>query len=203
LSRSPHTRNVFVRLSSPFLLELRLFFSHPQAKTLARETSFSSPGAAFSAATNSFSSFASEPRLQPQPSQALNLSTLSRWTRKLGELVDVCQTALEEAKPATPEPVDDGSTLEIAMLEQERDLLAADFEALKAEVAVVRRILSFLTLVRDVLTFNNVYSSSTRKSKLAMPSPPRRKRTPNICKSTPRCVRRRRRCLLFVTLLLL
>lgn len=112
--------------------------------------SFSSPGGAFTSATNSFSSFGSEPRAHAPPnppshSHTLDLSVLSRWTCKLGELVEACQTVMDEAeeekrrKPSTPEPVEDAAAaLEVAMLEQERDLLAADLEALKEEAAAVR-----------------------------------------------------------------
>ncbi|GAA5850949.1 hypothetical protein JCM8547_009139 [Rhodosporidiobolus lusitaniae] len=119
LSRSPHTRNVF-------------------AKTLARDPSFSSPGNNFTA-PSPFSTF-SEPRL-PASSQAehgIDLSVLSRWTRKLGELVAACEAALNEAAAKPPSPTEEQSTaLEMAMLQQERDLFAADFAALKEEAATL------------------------------------------------------------------
>ncbi|BGP13295.1 hypothetical protein JCM10213v2_001214 [Rhodosporidiobolus nylandii] len=109
LSRSPHTRNVF-------------------AKTLG-DPSFSSPGASLSR-PSPFSTF-SEPR-SSTVDHNIDLAVLSRWIRKLPELVDACE-ALANEKPPTPEP-SDGSELEVAMLEQERDLLAADLAALKEEV---------------------------------------------------------------------
>ncbi|GAA5984437.1 hypothetical protein JCM11641_000137 [Rhodosporidiobolus odoratus] len=109
LSRSPHTRNVF-------------------AKTLG-DPAFSSPGRPFHN-PSVFTTF-SEPRARPDTS--IDLSVLSRWTRKLGELVEACEVLID-AKPPSPES-DHGSALEVAMLEQERDLLAADLAAVKDEVA--------------------------------------------------------------------
>ncbi|GAA5826318.1 hypothetical protein JCM11251_007252 [Rhodosporidiobolus azoricus] len=109
LSRSPHTRNVF-------------------AKTLG-DPSLSSPSHTFNRSTP-FATF-SEPRRPTE--QNVDLAVLSRWTRKLAELADACEEELA-AKPTTPEPMaDDGSALEVAMLEQERDLLAADLVAIKEE----------------------------------------------------------------------
>ncbi|GAA5912911.1 hypothetical protein JCM6882_009511 [Rhodosporidiobolus microsporus] len=113
LSRSPHTRNVF-------------------AKTLG-DPSFSSPIKTFNE-PSPFATF-SEPRRPTE--QNIDLAVLSRWTRKLNELIEACEEALN-AKPPSPEPVaDDGAALEVAMLEQERDLLAADLAAIKEEAGTL------------------------------------------------------------------
>ncbi|GAA6000756.1 hypothetical protein JCM10207_004640 [Rhodosporidiobolus poonsookiae] len=120
LSRSPHTRNVF-------------------AKSLG-DAAFSSPGAVFSG-SNAFTTF-SEPRARPAEPK-IDLAHLSRWVRQLADLVETCEAAAnaaaaaaaDAAKPPSPDPVNDGAALELAMLEQERDLLAADLAALKEELS--------------------------------------------------------------------
>ncbi|GAA6043638.1 hypothetical protein JCM8097_000848 [Rhodosporidiobolus ruineniae] len=144
LSRSPHTRNVF-------------------AKSLADAPSLSSPAAAFSPSA-AFAAFGSEPRPRPSATASsehnIDLTVLSRWTRTLGELVDACEVALreaEEAKPATPEPVpDESSALEVAMLEEERDLIAAELEALKKDAKALIELEASTRQSLELSTHENV-----------------------------------------------
>lgn len=88
-----------------------------------------------------------------RPRHKIDVQILADWTRKLADLVDAAQaqTAAVEAaasKPRTPSPapVNDagGSALEMEMLEQERDLLAAELAALKEEAKTVRSVLSLV-----------------------------------------------------------
>ncbi|GAA6004106.1 uncharacterized protein JCM10292_005886 [Rhodotorula paludigena] len=116
LTRSPQTRNVF-------------------GKALQSEQPFSSPQARLAGP-------ACVPSSDVKPrARALDKNVLAEWMRKLADLVDACEGAATAAvnrteKAPSPTPVDpasQGSALEAAMLEQERDLLAAELNALKED----------------------------------------------------------------------
>ncbi|BGP05508.1 hypothetical protein JCM10049v2_001314 [Rhodotorula toruloides] len=113
LTRSPQTRNVF-------------------GKSFGSKNSFASSQHRLSNASLT----------DTRPRHKIDVQILSDWTRKLADLVAAAQAqaaAVEAAasKPRTPSPapVNDagGSALEMEMLEQERDLLAAELAALKEE----------------------------------------------------------------------
>ncbi|GAA5903850.1 hypothetical protein JCM5296_005571 [Sporobolomyces johnsonii] len=104
ISRSPHTRNVF-------------------AKSMIGDPSSPSSNHTFSSLSEA----------RPKPHN-IDLQVLSRWVRTLDDLVGACEAALPAA-PSPAEPTGDGpSAIEFEMLEQERDLIAADLEAIKDEV---------------------------------------------------------------------
>ncbi|GAA5821205.1 hypothetical protein JCM3770_005251 [Rhodotorula araucariae] len=109
LTRSPPTRNVF-------------------GKAVGSEPAFSSPQSRFSSATKAFTP-ASESRFR---ARHLDKQVLAEWTRKLADLVDEAEAAAADAATKPRSPTDGGgSAIEIAVLEQERDLLAAQVVALK------------------------------------------------------------------------
>ncbi|GJN87906.1 hypothetical protein Rhopal_000861-T1 [Rhodotorula paludigena] len=116
LTRSPQTRNVF-------------------GKALNSEQPFSSPQGRLGVTACAPSS-----DVKPR-ARMLDKNVLAEWMRKLADLVDSCEAAATAAvqraeKAPSPTPVDpasEGSALEAAMLEQERDLLAAELNALKED----------------------------------------------------------------------
>ncbi|GAA5852628.1 hypothetical protein JCM3766R1_000064 [Sporobolomyces carnicolor] len=134
LSRSPHTRNVF-------------------AKSIVGELS-SPPASPFAATTD-------QPHTRPPPSQSkppphhhhVDVHVLSKWIRQLDEHVTSCEQASSktlassswlspsenEEDPTSPPSSSGGgpSAIEFEILEQERDLLAAELSALKEEVAAL------------------------------------------------------------------
>ncbi|BGP37140.1 hypothetical protein JCM10450v2_001046 [Rhodotorula kratochvilovae] len=111
LTRSPQTRNVF-------------------GKAIGSDAPFSSPQSRFSSASKAFTP-ASESRAR---TRHLDKHVLAEWTRKLSDLVDDAEAAAASAATKPRSPTDGGgSALEIAMLEQERDLLAAELAALKED----------------------------------------------------------------------
>ncbi|GAA5916028.1 hypothetical protein JCM8208_007492 [Rhodotorula glutinis] len=113
LTRSPPTRNVFGKT---------IFGSEP---------AFSSPQTRLSSATKAFT-----PVSEGRPrARHLDKHVLAEWTRKLAELVDDAEAAAATAASKPRSPLDGGgNALEIAMLEQERDLLAAELVEIKDEV---------------------------------------------------------------------
>ncbi|GAA5932088.1 hypothetical protein JCM3775_004237 [Rhodotorula graminis] len=113
LTRSPQTRNVF-------------------GKTIfGSESAFSSPQTRLSSATKSFT-----PVSETRPrARHLDKHVLAEWTRKLAELVDDAEAAAATAASKPRSPLDGGgNALEVAMLEQERDLLAAELVESRDEV---------------------------------------------------------------------
>jgi len=72
-----------------------------------------------------------------QKAHNVDAQVLSKWVRKLDELVLACESI--QSPPISPtDGMGDGpSAIEVEMLEQERDLIAADLAALKEEVIVV------------------------------------------------------------------
>lgn len=119
-----------------------------QGKTIfGSEPTFSSPQTRLSSATKSFTPV-SEGRTR---SRHLDKHVLAEWTRKLADLVDDAEAAAASAATKPPSPLDgDGSALEAAMLEQERDLLAAELSELKGEANKVRPCASTLLAARSV-----------------------------------------------------
>ncbi|BGP22351.1 hypothetical protein JCM10295v2_001230 [Rhodotorula toruloides] len=110
LTRSPQTRNVF-------------------GKSFGSENSFAS------AQHRSSNSSLTDAR----PRHKIDVQVLSDWTRKLADLVEAAQAqaAVAANQRRTPSPVPGhdagGAALEMEMLEQERDLIAAELAALKEE----------------------------------------------------------------------
>lgn len=110
-----------------------------QGKTIfGSEPAFSSPQTRLSSATKAFT-----PVSEGRPrARHLDKHVLAEWTRKLAELVDDAEAAAATAASKPRSPLDGGgNALEIAMLEQERDLLAAELVEIKDEVKKVRRLL--------------------------------------------------------------
>ncbi|GAA5979263.1 hypothetical protein JCM10908_002860 [Rhodotorula pacifica] len=115
LTRSPQTRNVF-------------------GKAITAGNIVDSPAARFSKAAAVFSDTP-----EPRPRHKIDFTALSKWTRRLADLIDACEVsakASSRAEPANESPKDElgSNALEMAMLEQERDLLAAELAALKEEM---------------------------------------------------------------------
>ncbi|GAA5878601.1 hypothetical protein JCM3774_004078 [Rhodotorula dairenensis] len=112
LTRSPQTRNVFGK-------------AIPSANVL------DSPAARLSKAA---SGFPDAP--DPRPRHKVDFNALSEWTRRLADLIDACEASAKASMLAGQSPKEEaGSTkLEMAMLEQERDLIAAELATLKSEM---------------------------------------------------------------------
>lgn len=112
-----------------------------QGKVLNPEQPFSSPQGRLGVTACAPSS-----DVKPR-ARMLDKNVLAEWMRKLADLVDLCEAAAtaavhraEKAPSSTPvDPASEGSALEAAMLEQERDLLAAELNALKEDHQKVRR----------------------------------------------------------------
>ncbi|GAA5901851.1 uncharacterized protein JCM6883_000416 [Sporobolomyces salmoneus] len=70
-------------------------------------------------------------------SHSVDVQVLSKWIRQLDDFVNTCESTI--SPPISPiEGTGDGpSAIEVEMLEQERDLLAAELSALKDEVATL------------------------------------------------------------------
>ncbi|GAA6020403.1 hypothetical protein JCM8202_000056 [Rhodotorula sphaerocarpa] len=122
LTRSPQTRNVF-------------------GKAIQAESVFPSPSVRSAKAAHGVTE-AQDARSRHK----IDFAALSDWTRRLADLIDACEraTRAEQARP-TQSPDDlakmehSDSVLEVAMLEQERDLIAAQLANLKAEMDQLRK----------------------------------------------------------------
>ncbi|TKA57036.1 hypothetical protein B0A53_00992 [Rhodotorula sp. CCFEE 5036] len=117
LTRSPQTRNVF-------------------GKAIPANNVLDSPAARFSKAASVFSDGAElRPRLK------IDFTALSEWTRRLADLIDTCEVNAKAAEAGRDSPKDEGGStkLEMAMLEQERDLIAAELAALKDEMTSLQQ----------------------------------------------------------------
>lgn len=93
------------------------------------------------AGASSYASTYSEAR---KAASSLDLPALLRWTDTLSDLVATVDDATATSELASP--VKGPSEVEFAMLEQERDLLAAELAGLKDELAAVS---SFASMCRD------------------------------------------------------
>lgn len=117
ISRSPHTRNVSV---NSHLFSDRT--SIADAAALAKLKALSG--------ASSYASTYSEAR---KAASTLDLPALLRWTDSLSELV----TSFEAEDVTAVSPIKGPSEVEFAMLEQERDLLAAEVLGLKEDLTSV------------------------------------------------------------------
>lgn len=75
----------------------------------------------------------------PRPRHKIDFTALSEWTRRLADLIDTCEVSAKAAEAGRDSPKEEGGStkLEMAMLEQERDLIAAELAALKDEMTSV------------------------------------------------------------------
>lgn len=145
LTRSPQTRNVFVRDLEAYihgsLATVLTEFGSEQGKAIQAESVFPSPSVRSAKAAHGVTE-AQDARSRHK----IDFAALSDWTRRLADLIDACEraTRAEQARPTqSPDEVakmeHSDSVLEVAMLEQERDLIAAQLANLKAEMDQVSK----------------------------------------------------------------
>ncbi|GAA5879250.1 hypothetical protein JCM16303_003134 [Sporobolomyces ruberrimus] len=72
-----------------------------------------------------------------QKSHSVDIQVLSKWIRQLDDFVTTCEATASAPVSPTDGMGEEPSAIEVEMLEQERDLIAAELSALKEEVALL------------------------------------------------------------------
>lgn len=85
-----------------------------------------------------------------QKSHSVDIQVLSKWIRQLDDFVTTCEATASAPVSPTDGMGEEPSAIEVEMLEQERDLIAAELSALKEEVALVRSPFSFRWSLRGL-----------------------------------------------------
>lgn len=137
LTRSPQTRNVFVSISQAVTAvpALTLDWHRSQGKALQGDGTYASPSSRLAKMAGA----SGEVRDVPQSRYKIDHLVLSEWTRRLADLVDECEESFPRREDeAAPDSGGSDRMLEVFMLEQERDLLAAELAKVKADLEEVR-----------------------------------------------------------------